>query len=81
MSQSIPGPYQKLYPAVSMMQAAERGDCNDPAESLEWSMDRCVFAQGQMSPSVVVIGRVGIQEPRQVGFAEHHNMIGALPAV
>jgi len=29
-----------------MMQAAERGDCDDPAESLEWSMVRCVFAQG-----------------------------------
>jgi hypothetical protein len=37
-----------------MMQTAERGDCDDPAESLERSMDRCVFAQGQMSPSLVV---------------------------
>ena len=73
-------PYQKLYPAVSMMQTAERGDCDDPAEALERSMDRCVFAQGQMSPSLVVIGHVGIQEPTQVGFAEHHNMIGSLPA-
>jgi hypothetical protein len=38
------GPYQKLYPAVSMMQAGERWDCDYPAELLEWSKVRCVFA-------------------------------------
>ena len=37
-------PYQKLYPAVSMMQAAERGDCGDSAESFELPMVRCIFA-------------------------------------
>jgi hypothetical protein len=33
-------PYQKLYPAVSMMQAAERGDCDVTAAAIRFTRQR-----------------------------------------
>ena len=68
-------PIQNLKPSVLMMEPAEdwyRCDGADPlAPPIIWS----IFIQREMRPDIIVVRSVSLQNPAQVGFAEHDKVI------
>jgi|HubBroStandDraft_6_1064221.scaffolds.fasta_scaffold203945_1 hypothetical protein len=61
-----------------MVKAAEKGPRCDGAKTLGDAMERGVLGQGSMSSLLVVVARVGVQDPAQVYFAQDHDMVQAL---
>src|SRR6266404_6000095 len=72
-------PYHKLNPAVLVMETAEGRSRYDPTEQLDWSMDRSVLAQRQMSASLIIVGHIRPQDSPQVSFPEDDHIVEAFP--
>ena len=72
-------PYHKLNTAVLVMETAEGRSRYDPTEQLDWSMDRSVLAQRQMSASLIIVGHIRSQDSPQVVFPEDDHVVEALP--
>jgi hypothetical protein len=53
--------------------------CSDLAGPLDWTNQRRIFGQGEMWPNMVVVGRVGLEDPAQVALSQDHDVIQALP--
>jgi hypothetical protein len=53
-----PCQYRKLDPNVLMMYSSEERNCGNLPDALNASSDRCVLAQGEVSPHLIVIGSV-----------------------
>jgi len=61
-----------------MIQSAEQGHFGNLADALNNSMDRCIFAQREVGPHLIVIVAVAAQHPAQVSFAEDYHVVHAL---
>ena len=62
------------------MEAAEYRSRYNPPEPLDWSMDRSVLAQRQMSAGLIVVGHIRLQDLPHVGFPEDDHMVEAFPS-
>jgi len=62
------------------MQSAENRVGVDTAGSLNWAREWRVLIQRTMSSPYVVIGRVGVQNPPQVRFAYHDDIVETFPS-
>ena len=69
-----PCPYQKLDPAVLVMEATEYRSRYDPTEPLDRATDWNVLAQRQMSARLIVVGNICLQSLSQVGFLKDDHM-------
>jgi hypothetical protein len=72
----------RRQPAVAMMEAADKGRLKDSAQvgTVHRSRFRGVLVQGEVRPDVVVVGKVVLQQPTQMGLVEHDHMVEALAA-
>ena len=69
-------------PDVAMMQAADFGDRDDPAEfrGLNWPAVGCILVERKVSSRLVIVHEVASQNAAQVAFAQHEDMVEALAA-
>ena len=67
---------------VSMMQTADFGNRDDPAEfrRLNWPSVGCVLVKREVSARLVIVPEVAGQNAAEVAFAQHADMIEALAA-
>jgi len=71
---------ENLNPGVAVMESAkDRGRCDAPGP-LNRARDWRIFVQWSMRSDLIVIGRVGSQDPAQMGLAENDHVIQALAA-
>ncbi len=61
-----------------MVKATEDRAWCDNAETLNGTMERGVFGQGSVGSEFIVIVSIRGQDPAEVRFAQHHDMIQAL---
>ena len=57
-----------------MMKPAEDRPRGDATEPLNWTNKRCILAQGQMRPDIVVIASIGLEDPTQVGVLTEYSV-------
>ena len=63
-----------------MMKTAENWSRCDGANGLDRPMDRGILVQSTMSPGTVVVDGILAKDPPQMSFAEHHEVVDALPS-
>jgi len=63
-----------------MMKSAEDRSRSDLAGALDGKMDKCILADGEMRPNVIVMSGVGSEDSAQMGFAEDDDVVEAFPA-
>ena len=68
---------QNLNSDILMMESAEDWYRCDAAELLRASKIRRILVQRKMRPDLVVIGSVVLQNPTQLRFVEHEQVIEA----
>ena len=63
-----------------MMQAADFGDRDDPAEfrGLNWPAVGCILVERKVSAHPVIVREVAGQDAAQVAFAQNEDMVEAL---
>jgi len=62
-----------------MMQSAEMGFYEDPADALNFAQNRRVLVQRQMRPGLVVVCHVRQEYVPKVPFAKYDDMVEHLP--
>ena len=72
------------FPFVAMMQTADPGELNQVATLSRFRLDRtsrwCVLYKSIMGSIFMIILKVTAQNPFQMAFVEHDQMIKAIPA-
>jgi len=63
-----------------MMQTADVGDRSDPALSCDWSCQRSIFVQRQVSSGTIVIVGIGSQHVAHMRHAENDQMVQTFPS-
>jgi len=61
-----------------MIYSAEEQNRGSLLDALNGSNDRCVLAQGEVSPHLIVISSVRVEDAAQVRLAEHHDVVRAV---
>lgn len=62
-----------------MMEATEHGDGYYAPGPLHGPAERGIFSKREVRAGRIVVGRIGGQNPAKMGFAQHHDMVEALP--
>ena len=63
---------------ITVMQAAEVRDLNDPANARDLPSIRTLLRQPQMRPRPMVIGKIRIKSALEMPRVQNHEMIQAL---
>ena len=62
-----------------MVKAAQNWRCKHPGDMLDLAWDRRVLIQRQVDTDLVVIALICVEQMAQVHFAEHNNVVKAIP--
>jgi hypothetical protein len=71
---------ENLNPDKVMMESAEDGERFDTSSSLDLARDRRISVQRPMRSDVVIVVRIGSQDPAEMRLTKNDDMIEALAA-
>ena len=69
-----------LRSEILVVQPTQNRHRQRETHSLDGTRDRRVLVQRQVRPSLVVIFLVGIEQMAEMSFAEHNDMVKAIPS-
>lgn len=71
-------PCRLCHPDAVVMKSAQERCRHDAPGRLNGPAHRCVLPEGEMCANLIIIGGVSCQDPAQMRFAEHDDMVEAL---
>jgi hypothetical protein len=72
-------PLHKSNPDVVMMESSKQWDGLNAADRLRGAADRCILAEREEGPDLIVIVSIGLQHLPEMPFAKDHDMIETFP--
>jgi hypothetical protein len=71
---------RKLDSAILVMKPAENGSGCNGADALDRPMDGSIKAQCAMGPRIIVVDGIRAENPAQMAFPEHDQVVDAFPS-